>query len=422
VRHDASGDTPWSEGASAEVVRWQSPYRLALAGALIAGGAIAALAGWRAPGLPPAARAPATIGALAAVLVPYAAFVAALTQAVARRRRAGRWVVSALSVADVLVLCLLVVLTSRPADYDRALLGGVLVLPLTYVYFGRRPALLTLAALAAGYVALVDRAIGAGAGGLAWGPALVTLALAVGGGLVVVLVQGEGHERLARLAAAFARAEAGEVDATYDVAADRRPDAITGVGRAYNRMREQLATIVLTDPLSGTLNRRGFAQEYRRVLARAARARGPVALLAIDLDHFKEVNDTHGHLEGDQVIAQVGALLAQTARAGDVVARTGGEEFVLLLPETPLEGALHLGERLVEAFRARAFGRGGQVVLTTSVGVAADVVHDESVAEDLRSRADEALYAAKRGGRDRVVPWSRALAEGRRAAATLRGA
>ncbi|MFO0095039.1 MAG: GGDEF domain-containing protein, partial [Gemmatimonadaceae bacterium] len=179
---------------------------------------------------------------------------------------------------------------------------------------------------------------------------------------------------------------------------------------AYNRMRTQLATIVLTDPLSGCFNRRGFELQFRRELARAARAQTDVALLAIDLDHFKVVNDTHGHLVGDQVIAEAGELLRVNARAHDVVARTGGEEFTILAPNTTIDGARTLAQRIVEAFQRRTFAEPkARVLVTVSIGVVAAAVPDDSIAEALRSRADEALYAAKRNGRNRVVLWSSGL-------------
>jgi diguanylate cyclase (GGDEF)-like protein len=175
-------------------------------------------------------------------------------------------------------------------------------------------------------------------------------------------------------------------------------------------MRTQLASIVHTDALSGCYNRRGFEQQYRRELARAARTQTDVALIAIDLDFFKQVNDTHGHLVGDQVIAETGELLRASARTDDVVARTGGEEFMILAPNTSAAGAQNLALRVLDAFRRRTFGEPkAKVAVTVSVGVVSDTVPDESIAEALRARADEALYSAKRSGRNRVVLWSHGL-------------
>jgi diguanylate cyclase (GGDEF)-like protein len=165
---------------------------------------------------------------------------------------------------------------------------------------------------------------------------------------------------------------------------------------------------VLTDPLSGCVNRRGFDQELTRALARAERASAPVALLAVDIDHFKRVNDDFGHAAGDAVIRGVGALLRELARAGDVVARTGGEEFVVVLPGADEAGAGALARRVVDAVRARRFEALPGRTVTVSVGVAAELVHDGDVAEALRARADEALYAAKRAGRNRATVWTAA--------------
>jgi diguanylate cyclase (GGDEF)-like protein len=169
-------------------------------------------------------------------------------------------------------------------------------------------------------------------------------------------------------------------------------------------MRNQLASVVLSDPLSGCFNRRGFEQQYRRELKRAARAHVEVALLAIDLDDFKAINETHGHAAGDRIIAEAGELLRASARAEDVVARTGGDEFTILAPNTTLEGAQYLAERVLLAFRKRGFVDARQPLsATVSVGLVAESVRDDSIAESLRARADEALQAAKRAGRNQLA-------------------
>jgi diguanylate cyclase (GGDEF)-like protein len=278
------------------------------------------------------------------------------------------------------------------------------------VYFGRRPALLMLVAIVTGFLFINNIAIRQDSPGIHWEQVLLTLGMFGVGAFLVIMVQSSLHERLATLVSIFEQAEDGDFSLAYDVSGDPRPDSITVVGRAYNRMRSHLASIVLTDPLSQCLNRRGFQQQYRRELTRAARTQTDVALVAVDLDHFKMVNDTYGHLVGDQVITETGELLRANARAGDIVARTGGEEFVILAPGTGIAGAQHLALRVLEAFRRKSFGGPKEkIIVTVSIGVVADAVPDESIAEDLIARSDEALYAAKRTGRNRMVLWTHGL-------------
>ena len=404
-----TSDSSRHEAANADVLLWQTGYRVALA--LLAAAIAVALR--NAGVLPLSPIADAVIGQDAAdwmlgvVSAVYVVLVLAIGRRVRSTRNAGRTLSTLMVVADLIVVYWLVFLLASPADYDRALLVSLFSLQLTHVYFGRGPALLMLVAIAASFLLINDVALRYGAS-IEWSNVLFTLWIFGLGALLVILVQSGLHSRLATLVSIFERAEEGDFSNTYDVASDRRPDAITVVGRAYNRMRTQLATIVVTDPLSGCLNRRGFEQHYRRELARAARARTDMALIAIDLDHFKQVNDTFGHLVGDQVIAESGELLRATARVGDVVARTGGEEFLVLAPNTSVAGAQHLAQRIVEAFRRKTFGE-PRARITVSIGVVSDTVPNESIAEDLRARADEALYAAKRSGRNRVVLWSHGM-------------
>jgi diguanylate cyclase (GGDEF)-like protein len=411
-------DQPRDEQSNADVLLWQTRYRVVLA-LLAAGLAV----GLRTFGLlqvsTVAARRLGDVVAdwlVVGAAVVYLAVVVVLHAHVQRSRRASRTLATVMMVGDLFLVFLLVFALASPAHYDRALLVALFALQLTHVYFGRGPALLMLAATAAGFLLITDlaeRTTGQGD----WGNALVTLAIfAVGAGMVT-LVQSHMHARLARLLDMFARAEDGDFSAAYDVAGDVRPDAITHVGRAYNQMRAHLADIVETDPLSGCLNRRGFEQQYRRELARAARSQVELALLVLDLDHFKQVNDTYGHLVGDRVITEAGEVLRANARVGDVVARTGGEEFAILVPGGGIAAAQLLALRIVEAFRRREFGGALRVPVTVSIGVVAETVLDEALHEDLLARADEALYAAKRSGRNRVVIWTPGLAALRAAAA-----
>lgn len=166
--------------------------------------------------------------------------------------------------------------------------------------------------------------------------------------------------------------------------------------RESEALAARLGELARVDGLTGCLNHRGFHERLDTTLT--AGANGPVALLQVDIDHFKLVNDTHGHPRGDEVLEAVGALLRAQARRHDVVARMGGEEFSLLLPETDLETATSVAERLRAAVAAAPL----PVRVTVSIGVS--VLPDLAASADqLIDSADQALYAAKRAGRDRVV-------------------
>ncbi|HEX2645907.1 MAG TPA: GGDEF domain-containing protein, partial [Candidatus Dormibacteraeota bacterium] len=154
----------------------------------------------------------------------------------------------------------------------------------------------------------------------------------------------------------------------------------------------------LTDELTKLPNRRALAQRFLQEMNRARRHHNAIAFIMIDLDHFKQVNDTYGHLNGDAVLAELAQILVTTARDSDVCARYGGEEFALILHETTEPGARILAERLRAKVAAATFPGGLQ--LTISVGVAA--TDEAALYTQLIDRADQALYAAKQGGRNQV--------------------
>lgn len=164
------------------------------------------------------------------------------------------------------------------------------------------------------------------------------------------------------------------------------------------RVVSQIQQMAITDELTGLFNRRYFMQELGREIARVQRSRQPFALLMIDIDWFKQINDQWGHSEGDRVLKEVAGALKAASRKSSIIARYGGEEFVCLLPETPLAGGVLGGERLREAVAAL---KGMPRSITISVGVAAFPAHG-SEGETLIIRADEALYTAKAAGRNRV--------------------
>jgi diguanylate cyclase (GGDEF)-like protein len=154
----------------------------------------------------------------------------------------------------------------------------------------------------------------------------------------------------------------------------------------------------LTDGLTGVANRRALEQEITRIGARATRDREPFGVILLDIDHFKQLNDTHGHDAGDQALVSVAKLLRDRSRAGDVVARYGGEEFVVLCPGADISAAGALAESLREALEQYD---GPPAKFTASFGVAAFPASAADPGELVRT-ADKALYTAKRGGRNRV--------------------
>jgi diguanylate cyclase (GGDEF)-like protein len=154
------------------------------------------------------------------------------------------------------------------------------------------------------------------------------------------------------------------------------------------------------DPLTGMLNRRGFAERFDLEVERAARNTEPFALVLGDIDHFKKLNDAHGHIAGDEALASIGETLRAGCRQIDTAARIGGEEFVLLLPGTGSDEALEAAERLREAVGALVGPDGKR--LTISFGVVEHPAHGATWSDLMRS-ADAALYEAKAGGRDRSV-------------------
>ncbi|MEL6546648.1 MAG: diguanylate cyclase [Myxococcota bacterium] len=164
-----------------------------------------------------------------------------------------------------------------------------------------------------------------------------------------------------------------------------------------------LEELSATDELTGLTNRRRFFEHLRVELSRAERHKTPTGLLMMDIDHFKSINDIHGHQGGDLALAAVGKLLKHRVRAYDIAARYGGEEFCVLLPDTPLKDAQEVAERLREGIEAIEVRHDGEPVsLTVSIGIA----HAHGIAVEgplLIKHADAALYAAKSAGRNRVM-------------------
>lgn len=167
---------------------------------------------------------------------------------------------------------------------------------------------------------------------------------------------------------------------------------------------DEMRRLATLDGLTGVLNRRAWTEAVNRQLEQARRYRHPVCLLMIDADHFKRINDLHGHAAGDAVLKALTATVTGQLRQADLLGRLGGEEFGILLPETDAEGLQRMGQRLLQAVRdCRVQHESHIMQFTVSIGATLGLEHGPDELETLLKQADDALYRAKHDGRDRIV-------------------
>ena len=176
---------------------------------------------------------------------------------------------------------------------------------------------------------------------------------------VLITAYGNFRARMNRLRLFCKLVEEGDLAPSLTLGVDKRPDDLTLLATSFDAMRSRLAEQIGTDPLTGCLNRRALETRLRAEWRQAKRRGSTVAVLAIDLDHFKEINDTRGHPFGDVVLQELAGIMKSTARDTDAVARLGGDEFVIVLPDTGWQGALTFAERLRRKVDDFAFGGGG---------------------------------------------------------------
>lgn len=200
---------------------------------------------------------------------------------------------------------------------------------------------------------------------------------------------GEGN--LSHRIASTHQDELGQLAATFNNMADQ-----------LQRQQSALSELSMRDALTGAYNRRELHRRLEEEINRSRRYRRPFSLLMLDCDHFKRINDTYGHQSGDEVLRQITAELITAVRSNDFVARYGGEEFAIILPETPLTGAMELAERIRARIERHAIAITVRenINVTASLGVAS--TEQVTTGDELIAKADEALYAAKRTGRNRV--------------------
>lgn len=183
---------------------------------------------------------------------------------------------------------------------------------------------------------------------------------------------------------------------------------LTPVRREYEKRLaaesavENLSKLAITDALTRIMNRRGITVALLDAMAQSERYSAPLCVAMADIDHFKPVNDTHGHAAGDRVLTEIAGIFSDTLRMPDKVGRYGGEEFLIILPHTTLAGGRKIAERLRAAVSRWQFGIDGKKLkLTVSLGITQARKGEDL--EQLLARVDQALYAAKSGGRNLVV-------------------
>lgn len=305
---------------------------------------------------------------------------------------------------DIVAIGALIWLSGNASDATRILVTGLLVVQLAVFYFGR--GLGTYSAVIAGiaYV-LVALVLPQQVSGVRPGTPQVAFTLGLFGmvSAVLVIAYGSFRARMNRLRLFCKLIEEGDLTPALSLGTDKRPDDLTMLAKSFDAMRTRLAEQIGTDPLTGCLNRRALETRLRAEWRQAKRRGSTVAVLAIDLDHFKQVNDTRGHPFGDVVLQEFAGIMKSTARDTDAVARLGGDEFVIVLPDTGWQGALTFAERMRRKVDDFSFGAAtGAIRVTISVGVALARGTDPISPEQLLHEADRSLYKAKSGGRNRI--------------------
>jgi diguanylate cyclase (GGDEF)-like protein len=306
--------------------------------------------------------------------------------------------------ADIVLIAALTWLSGNPNDAVRMLIVALLVVQLAVFYFGR--GLGSYSAVIAGlaYV-LVALVLPPQTGRIRPPGTQVAFTLGMFGMVSGVLITAYGsfRARMNRLRLFCKLVEDGDLTPALTLGEDKRPDDLTLLAKSFDAMRMRLAEQIGTDPLTGCLNRRALETRLRAEWRQANRRGSTVAVLAIDLDHFKLINDTRGHPFGDVVLQELAGIMKATARDTDAVARTGGDEFVIVLPDTGWQGALTFAERMRRKVDDFSFGAAlGAIGLTISVGVALARGTDPISPEMLLQEADRSLYKAKSGGRNRI--------------------
>jgi diguanylate cyclase (GGDEF)-like protein len=341
---------------------------------------------------------------LAAIAIGYATivFLAGVVVQKLPRLTSKWWLRGMIVTSDLVMVGSVVYLTGIPQVSTRFLIVALLFVPLAAFYFGASFGAYA-ALLSAGIYLMIAEFLPPFVEGPRPVNSPINVALFTLVAAVLIYTFGSFRVRLDELRRFCKLVEEGDLVSGMDLTKARFPDDLTLLARSFEKMRAGLADQIGTDPLTGCLNRRSLEAKLKADWRLAKRRSTHIAVVAIDLDHFKQINDTRGHPVGDMVLQQLTGIMKATARDTDSVARFGGDEFVLVLPDTGWQGALTFAERLRRRVDDFTFGPpGAPMTITISVGVALARGTDPISPEELLKEADRSLYKAKQQGRNRV--------------------
>lgn len=337
----------------------------------------------------------------------YLAIVLRVTTVVNQPEGSSRGVVPLLAVADAIAATLLCALAAAAGASDTLfwiLIAGAVAAPAMAFAFGGAAGALSLVFFAVGYITTALLFAGLHVGGASGMTSIATVALWSIGIWLITRHFSDLRERLDWLRAYAKLAEVGDVGTAEMISTSDGSDDFALLARSFETVHSRLYEQIGSDPLTGCANRRGLEKQLLGVCRLARRREGIVAVAALDIDHFKAINDTHGHPEGDRVLRQLATMMLSTVRESDTVARLGGDEFVIILPDSDLRGTRVFAERLRQRVRDATFGPpGAEISITISIGVSVGEGKAQLEPDRLLGYADQALYDAKAGGRDRVA-------------------
>ena len=318
-----------------------------------------------------------------------------------------RGVASFLSAADAVAATALCAVAAEGGATETLLwiliVGGIAAPAMAFA-FGGVAGMLSVVLFAVGYIATALLYVGLHIGAVNEMTSVATVTLWSTGVWLLIRHFSAIRDRLDWLRTYAKLAEVGDVGTSDMISTSAGSDDFALLARSFEAVHSRLYEQIGSDPLTGCANRRGLEKQLLGVCRLARRREGVVAVAAIDVDHFKAINDTFGHPEGDRVLRQLATIMMNTARDSDTVARLGGDEFVVILPDSDLRGTRAFAERLRDRVREATFGPPGAAIsITISVGVAVGEGKAQLEPDRLLGEADQALYDAKANGRDRVA-------------------